>query len=445
MRSIIILGMCSLFLIQYFAQLEWLGYAVVVLSLLAFLGSAGKADRFPRILGIIMMGTGLIVELSKGTGFQGISEGIFMILPLISLITLAPLLSIPLKLGGYFQSVSRLLYHVLNQPKKLFAGITGTLFVISPVLNLGSVRIIHDFLDDLKLPSHITAKGYVVGFATAPLWSPYFASVSLVLFYLDLSFKEYMLYGMGLSLLSLLIGNFLFVLYDKRHPMVKRNTSMEGIEKETRQHMLKLVLFVVILMITCLVIESVTHWSMVVIVCLVSIMVPLINGLVTTNWKGMAPLWKDYRSRTVPMMNNEITLFMSAGMLAFALKGTTVMNGISSILVSIADRSFILFAVSIMLIVLVVTYIGIHQIAAVGALAMQLGTVNLGISDVSLAMILLLSWSVSTAMSPFSGLNLMVARFAQMSGVKVGLRTNGVHLLFVTFISIAIISLIQLL
>jgi hypothetical protein len=63
--------------------MHWLQYVVVILSLLAFMGSALKADRFPRALGIIMMTAGIIIEWNKGTGVDGISEGIFLILPLL--------------------------------------------------------------------------------------------------------------------------------------------------------------------------------------------------------------------------------------------------------------------------------------------------------------------------------------------------------------------------
>lgn len=77
MRSYLILGMCTLYLIQYFVNLQWLQYVVVVLSLLVFLGSALKADRFPRWLGIVMMTAGVMIEWGKGIGAEGASEGIF--------------------------------------------------------------------------------------------------------------------------------------------------------------------------------------------------------------------------------------------------------------------------------------------------------------------------------------------------------------------------------
>jgi hypothetical protein len=443
MRSYLIFGMSVLFLIHYFFEIQWLQYSLVIVALLAFFGSITKADRFPRIVGLLMMGVGIIVEWNKGTGIDGISEGIILILPLLCLLTLVPLLSIPLRLGGFFESISLLLHHLLHQPKKLFTGITGTLFILSPVLNLGSVKIVHEFLEDLKFPSEMTAKGYIMGFTTAIMWSPYFASVSLVLHYLHVPFNEYIFYGFSLGLLSLIVGNILFVFWIKRHPFVLGSPQMDPMDKNIRKQLIKLILLVFILLGICLGVESITHWSMMVIVCLMSIAVPLLFGIITSNWRPMLPLLVDYRDRTVPMMNNEIMLFMSAGLLAFAMKGTTVMNGISSILMGFANQSFFLFAVAILIFVLVVSYIGIHQIAAVGVLAMQLNPAELGISNVALALILLLSWSISTALSPFSGLNLMVSRFAGVSGMKGNLRVNGQHVFIFSIVSIVIISFIK--
>jgi Tripartite ATP-independent periplasmic transporter, DctM component len=442
MRSYLILGMCVLFLIQYFVKVQWLEYTVVGLSILAFLGSALKADKFPRWLGIIMMTSGLLIEWNKGTGIDGISEGIFLILPLLSLITLAPLLSIPLRLGGYFQSISVLLKNLLAQPKKLYAGITGTLFFLTPILNLGSVRIINEFLDELKLPSALSAKGYLVGFTTAVMWSPYFASVSLVLHYLNIPYKEYIIYGIGLSLLSLVIGNILFAFWIRRNPLASGESVKLKIETNTRNQLIRLVFFVIILIGTCLLVESITNWSMIVIVCLVSIIIPLIYGLQSKRWKELIPPLVDFRDRTVLMLNNEIMLFMSAGMLAFALKGTTAANGVSHFLTNLAHQSFLLFALAVMVIVLGITYIGVHQIAAVGALAMQLNAAEIGISNISLALLLLLTWSISTALSPFSGLNLMVSRFNGISGFQTGLRFNGLHFTIIAVIGIGIISLL---
>jgi len=442
MRSYVILGMCALFIIQYFAQLQWLQYVVFTLAMLTFVGSSANADRFPRLLGIMMMTTGIIMEWAKGTGFGGMNQGISLILPLICLITLAPLLSFPLKIGGYFEAVSSFLHRFINQPRKLYAGMTCTLFIISPILNLASVRILNEFIEELKLPSAMSAKGYLVGFTTALTWSPYFASVSLVLYYLDVPFSEYFLYGLCLAIMSLIVGNLLFALWEKQNPIrYDANTSV-AFDSQHRTLLTKLGFFVVFLISLCLLIEKLTNWSMIIIVCLISISIPLIYTVKTMNRQKMAPLFIDFRDRTVPMMNNEVTLFMSAGMLAFALQGTSFANNISTFLTSLANESFFLFASAVMLIVLSITYIGIHQIAAIGALAMQLKAEELGVSGISLVMLLMLTWVISTALSPFSGLNLMISRFSGISGFRLGIKTNGLHLSIVAIIGIVIISFV---
>ncbi|MCM3760494.1 hypothetical protein M3212_06785 [Alkalihalobacillus oceani] len=286
MRSYLILSMCCLFLVQYFAGITWLGYVIVALAFLSFCASVANAGGFPRVIGLVMMGTGGAVEVSKGTGLEGISEGILLILPLLCLVTLAPLLSIPLKAGGYFESVDSLLKKLLHHPKQLFAGITSILFILSPILSLGSVRIVSEFLSELKLPARVSAKSYLVGFSTAVLWSPYFASVSLVLYYLGMPVGSYILYGIGLSCLSLFIGNILFMIWEKKHPLAEAAIPERPLEFKHRRQLLLLTIFVLLLLTASLLLEYVTKWSMIVIVSLISVFLPLLWGLVTNSWKN---------------------------------------------------------------------------------------------------------------------------------------------------------------
>nr|MBA5588290.1 hypothetical protein [Anaerobacillus isosaccharinicus] len=435
--------MCVLFLIQYFLQLYWLESIVVFLVLLAFIASATSSSGFPRIISIFMMVVGLMLEFQKGSGLEGISQGILLILPLLCLVTLSPLLSVPLKLEGYFEAVNALLRNLIHYPRKLFAGITTSLFILSPILSLGSVRVINEFLSALKLPSAITAKSYLVGFSTAIMWSPYFGSVSLVLYYLGMPVGQYILYGIGLSLLSLIVGNFLFFIWERKHPLLKKEIPEAVLETQHRSQLIKLTMFVSILISSSLIIEHLTKWSMIVIVCVISIIQPLVWAIIKNNgWKRLYPQWITFKDVSVPIMNNEIMLFTSAGLLGHAIQDTSIANNLSYLLINIAEKSIFLFAFSVMTIILVVTFIGIHQIAVITALAMQLSPTELGISTLSLAMLLLLSWAVSSALSPFSGLNLMVSRLSGLSGVQVGLRANGLHLLILSIIGIGIFMLV---
>ena len=472
MRGWLILSMCAVFLAAYFVQGEWLEYAAAILALASFAAGAANAGRLPRIFGFVMMALGIGIEWTKGTGLHGISQGLFLILPLVCLIVLAPMLSIPLKLGGYFEAVSNLLHLTRRRPRRLYAGIIGTLFVISPVLNLGAVRIIHEFLSELKLPPHFTAKSYGSGFATAAFWSPYFASVSLNLHYLHVPYQTYAGYGLGLAVLSLLLSYAIFCLWEQRRSAVAVKAVPETaaapeiavaapdtavansaaseradapirpavLSGHDRRQLAKLLLFVLFVIALCLVIEALTHWSMLVVVSLVAVAVPLLFGVVLGDLKRMRPLLRDFAVHSVPMLSNELVLFMSAGVLAHALQGTPAMNRFCTYLAVLADRSFLLFALAVLVIVLVLSCIGIHQIATIGALAMQFSTVDLGVDPLAVAMLLIMSWTVSFSLSPFSGLNLMIARFTRLPGRQVGFRANGLNMLLLSLLGIAMIA-----
>lgn len=67
---------------------------------------------------------GIGLELNKKLSIHGIIQGLLSILPLMRLVTLVPLIAIPLRLGGYMVAVQVLIRNLLNNPRKLYAGIT---------------------------------------------------------------------------------------------------------------------------------------------------------------------------------------------------------------------------------------------------------------------------------------------------------------------------------
>lgn len=448
MRSYLILGMCGLFLIQYFAHVRWLEYLVIIMVLAAFMGSASKANTIPRWFGITMMITGIILEFQKGRGIEGVSEGISMNLPLLTLVILVPLLSIPLKLGGYFDAIDALLRGLLHHPRKLFAGITSVLFILGPILNLGSIRIVDELLKGLKLPPVMLAKSYLVGFSTTMLWSPYYASVALVLYYLKIPMIEYMAYGIGFALLFFLIGNGLFAFWSRRHPLsmdsfTEAASAGESNDSTYRQKLVRLVMIVVVLMSTTFILEALTHWSMLVIVSLLAIAFPVCWSLLFKDWKRLGTQLTDFRDRSVPIMNNEIVLFTSAGLLGNALQGTSFGSGIKWALNSLAQQSFFIFEISVILTVVIVTFIGIHPMVIVTALVTQMDAQQLGTTPIALAMLLMLAWSTSAVLSPVNPLNLLVSRLSGTTGINAGIRANGIHLLIVAILGLSIITIIQ--
>jgi hypothetical protein len=190
-----------------------------------------------------------------------------------------PIISIPLKSSGLMRSA----YYYINawkkDERKTFFVMTAFLALLSPILNLGSVRMVNDIVEDVKLSPILQAKAYYVGFSTAMVWSPYFGSIALVLYYTGLSVSNYILIGLTYSLLILLAGNLLY----KRNASAKMEESIEEDElfpmNESSIHSkntLKLLFILGLLIITLLVLENITGISMLLLVSLIALLFPIV-------------------------------------------------------------------------------------------------------------------------------------------------------------------------
>ncbi|BCJ88301.1 hypothetical protein [Effusibacillus dendaii] len=247
----------------------------------------------------------------------------------------------------------------------MFGSMSLFVFTLGPILNLGSIRVLHDMIKDLKLAPVLVAKSNLAGFSTVILWSPYFASVALVLYYLNVPVSHYIPLGLTLAVVQLVIGNLLFGLWFRKKGMLQRGVrSLEAEYQDTALHRKKLRHlggFLVLLVGLIFLLEHVTKWPMMYLVSLISIFYPVLWLTGKQEWKEAAPHFQDFKISTVRTMNNEIVLFISAGLFGKAMAGTTFAAGIKSFLNLVATASFVYLIVAVIAIILVLTFVGVHQ------------------------------------------------------------------------------------
>jgi MFS family permease len=438
-KSYFILIMCFLFLTQYFLHSYALQFILAIFAIIAFGVSISLARTVPRIFSILMFAAAILFTYLKGQSVEASAQAITSNLPLLTLLVLVPLLSIPFKMGGYFDSILLYLKRFQDNPRKMFMGISTVLFFLGPILNLGSIRIVHELIKDLRLNSTLLSKAYLVGFSATILWSPYYAAVGIVLLYLHVSIGQYMLYGFGLAVLLLVVGNLLFGFWARRIPKIA-DQHHEQISPDHRKKIKALGILIFTLMLITVIAESITHWSMLVLVSLLALSFPIVWTFFSKQWEALKHYLVDYRDKAVPIMNNEITMYISAGFFGQSLKGTSFGHGINEFMVYLSQISFLLFAVFILLIMVCVTFVGIHQVVVVTVLATQMDPVMLGTSKEILAILFMLAWSASSVLSPVNPINLLVSSLIKKSSIEVGVRDNGLYLLIVCTLGIAILT-----
>lgn len=449
-KSLLILAMCFSYIVHYLTNSYFVDYFLVGLCVLVFLLSIHVAKALPRYFGLGMFITGVAINVLKGTAIEGTANGILVNLPVMSLVILVPLLTIPFKIGGYFDSIHYYMEKFSHRLRKLFGSISIFLFCLGAILNIGTIRILHETIKDIKLAPEILAKSYLVGFSTVILWSPYFASVALVLYYLDVPVLQYLPLGLTLAIIQLVIGNLLFWVWLKQKKVSDEINSVlfyekvkVEIEEDHRKNIIHLLFLLTFLIGLIFLFEFLTKWPMMFLVSFISIAYPFLWSITKQKWHEFIHHFTIFKETSVPNMNNEIVLFMSAGLFGNALTGTSISHGIKLFLNKIASISFLLFMIIVVVIILVFTFIGVHQIVVVTALVTQMDAGLVGTRPEVLALLLMMSWSMSAVISPVNPINLLVSGLLDKSGFSVGLRWNGIFLLVMLIIGSTFIYLIH--
>lgn len=422
--------MCFLYLVQYFFPFPILTNSLSIIGIVILFTTIFFVSNTQKTIAMTLFLMGLVVHMSvKEQSFFSSLVYIQRNLPILTLIILVPLISIPIKAGGYFKSVHYYMIKTINKPKLSYFVLSSFMGLISPILNMGTVRIVHEMVADLKLRPKVLANSYLIGFTSAMLWSPYFASVALVLYEVGADIHKYVMLALPVAIIHLFVGNLLFSL--KKNEVNQNdwvNVPLHENNKRTdRVHLInisKLFGFLLMLISLLLVIETVTTLPMLLIVSLIAIFLPTVWGVSTRKYNELLPALRSYFSG-IGLMKNEITLFLSAGFFASAVANTPITERIEYYLLSIVDISLILFAFIIFIIVFVFAFIGVHQIIVVPILAAQIQASAIGITPEMLALIFILAWSVTVIVCPLSAINIIVSNCVKQNGFTVGFRWNG--------------------
>lgn len=447
--------MCTSYILFFLTSVSFFKYLMAVLALIVFIICIPKSKPLPKYFSMLILVISISILVRKGEGIEGVLLAISTNVPLLTLLILVPLISIPIKSGSYIDSIYYYLGRMVKVPIKLFSSVSISVFLLGPILHLGSIRLINEILKDLQLKKDLLAKAYVTGFSTIALWSPFLGSVALTLYYLDISIANYIYFSLPLAFILLIVGNLLFLLNDKRSYRNQKgsNISTDGSRNSLHQNqgenekhlfiLFKLCFLIVLFIISVLLMEKITQWPMMFIISIVSIITPVIWSIVFRKRAELIEHVGIFKNQSVPNMNNEVVMFLSAGLFATALSGTSFAQSVNILLQQISSISFLVFAIATVLIVLVTTLIGVHPIVVITILVTQIDPAFIGARPESIALLLMLSWSISAVLSPTNPLNLIVSESVKQSSFTVGFRLNGFYVVMMFVVGLTYVYLIH--
>lgn len=394
-----------LFLLNYYlffdAEFRLLGLLTFI-GILLYLPSTTDLSRWFSIAMLIIGGIILWVAQIPVTEWAPMFT---KNMPLVILILFVPVLAIPLSIGQYNEEVKKIIEKYSEQPKVLFAGITSTVFILGSIINLGALAIVHSVVDRNSFPKRFLGVAYVRGFTSVIIWSPFFASVFLILFALDLSIGNFLLYSLTLGVIQLLVANVWFNYVEKSRILFERK-EYEGNEINNKK-IAKLTVIFLLLITIILVAERFIQENMSIFITIIVVVFTIIWSLFINKIVLFTREFSQYIHNIIPGRANEVALFLTAGFFSGALVHTTLGHYLQRFLVYLGNYSIILVIFFIIFLTVFLALLGIHQIVTITAFLASVTPVDIGISNLIFALTLTSSWSLSTLLSPITPVNII--------------------------------------
>ncbi|WP_232090281.1 hypothetical protein [Billgrantia diversa] len=318
----------------------------------------------------------------------------------------------------------------LGHPVTGRRGTLGTwlgVHLLGTILNLSTVFMIGDRLarrGPLTTPQLLALNR---GLSSAALWSPFFASMGVVMTLApEMEYARILAVGLPLALLS---GTLTTLELSRRFDL----TEVAGFSLSPRSLLMPVVMAALVMLF---------HFQLTPELSIVSIITFLLPAVALASNLPAGPRWTLHRVRQhtlsrLPAMRGEIALFLSAGLLTL---------GLSTLVAAATGSEWTLFtrfgpaqAVLSFLAIVASAVVGLHPIIGVSVLASML---NLSGNEQTLfAFTALASWAVGTSVGPLSGINLSLQGRYGVSGYRMMRYNQNYALVLSVLVVMAILGL----
>lgn len=429
-----------IYLISHFFHYSWIitlysSIAAVLLGL-----AIVSISSMNRLVVSILVIIGTTIFIIKRVHVQEMIHGFGENVSLLTLFLLIPLIGTFMSTAGYLTALKEIVKQrekkAGRHPYRLSYILVAT---IGTILNFGTLAIVKRIADESfstfqerKLTLHMMR-----AFAFCMLWSPYFVNVGLVLVVFDVSWFDVGGFGFSFALIYLLISVFMLPRISfPDDPPVKKEIRSEG--GPTHHTSLQpLIFFSTVLILLSLILDYLLSINMLSVVSMLAVVLPFIWALFS---KILTSFIHDVLEQVLDSFSrfkNELAIFVSAGYFGMSLSYTNLGEIISSMLFSLSLGTVYLFTVFVVVITILLAQVGVHPIIIVIGVGSALSSETFGVSPEYLALTFLVSWTLATQVSPFSGQVLMSSKLMKTSTVLIA-RENA-QFVFISFLILPVV------
>lgn len=441
LRPLSTLLMGGTYLLSVFFPIPYETFLISLFALIALISYFPYLRRAPKIMILALTIGALLMDMSWN-GLQAFFFGLQTNASVLAIFIFVPLLAIPIKQGNYLNYIEIIFSAYIQKTHQLYLFTTVSVLSIGSIMNVGSVPILYQLTDTQSFQPYTMTRILAMSraFVLAFLWSPYFISVGIVLSYFDVSWFDLFKVGFPVALVIVLIG-FLAENRIKEEIQLEAHSYDRKALRTAKQKVIELMLIVVIITAIIMTIESVTELSVLTIIPIVVIAASIVWSLFISSMQDMKGNFRSFFEERIPAMGNELLLFIIAGAFGTALLNNGADHWIEVLLDALNITHVLILIPLLLLLMTVPAIIGVHPVITATILAITLSDSRIFTDEhlyVSLG--LLSSWMAAILVSPFSGLNLLLASLSGRSAFEISLKSNLGYALFLWGICYAVIA-----
>ncbi|PLR75559.1 hypothetical protein CU633_20485 [Bacillus sp. V3-13] len=381
---------------------------IVSMAVITFLYCFYFMNKVPKRITLVLVILGHAFYFFYGGASSYWKEAILLNLAFVPLFLYVPLLSIPMRLGGYDGTIVTIINRWSDKPFFVPITVLGSSALLTSFMNIGALRVSIDLFRQLLETSKGTyTKAIMQGFCLSIIFSPYIAGVAIILFILDLTRIPFLFYALIFVILGFLISLFLFRIEVRALPYLNEESTAISDEPEPRKKLLELTMGFIGLFGSIIILDRMLDISLIIIVSLIAIVSSFLWSFLLKKKDEMKSELKHYRKNILPNVHNESMMIVTASFFSQMFQLSPFPNYILSIFIFFTNHSQVFVILMILSLIVLFSLLGVHQIVTVTILANSIDPSSIHLSAIIFAVTLTVGWAMGTLLSPVSALNII--------------------------------------
>lgn len=393
---------------------------------------------------------------------------------LLAMFIMVPLISLPVRYGGYNESLEALFDRFGNSKSRFYGLVSVMTAFLGVLVSIASVPLTCEVARSSHFATNarILATALSRGFITCLFWAPTTATIALSLQLTGANWLSVLPFGLLFAIIAGFIG---WIMTTIRENLIARrsqlNTSLSKNKNDThidanlnssslhpskyevtshqpysgvfdRKKIIELVLFSVLYIVAVMLVGQCLRISIIVAVALMSILIPIIWMVAIKRVTLFKQKVKDeYVAVKLPNVKGQMILFTAAGVLASGISYSGVGEMAVTALLQITNGGALEATILVMVLALVCSAFGVHPLVYTTVIGGSLTAAQLGVSPVYMALLLAMGWALGNAVCPTSANSIAVSQLVERSPFKLALNWNVSYVLVSTVILVAFLWL----